>query len=74
MPFLIKALLDKRDAYDEKLTAEGEEQLFSEDPKARGYLRSRTGYRLFDKRDILVARLKDDVRDNAEWLRTSVTY
>jgi deoxyhypusine synthase len=74
MPFLIKALLDKREAYEERLDELGEERLFSEDPKALGYVRSRTGYRLFDQRDILVARLKEDVKENAEWLRSSIQY
>jgi deoxyhypusine synthase len=74
MPFLIKALLDKRNTYEEKVLATGEEQLFREDPKARGYLRSRAGYRLFDQREVLVSRLRDDVKQNAEWLRNSIMY
>lgn len=61
MPFLVKALLENRDR-------------FEAEKSANGYLRSRDGYRLFERREELVSRLKDDVRANADWLRESVTY
>jgi deoxyhypusine synthase len=74
MPFLVKALLENRARY-EKLAAEiGEERLFAAQPKARGYLRPREGYRLFAQREELVARLTADVRANRQWLLESVEY
>ena len=48
--------------------------LFERHPEARGYLRSRDGYRLFERRDGLVAQLRDAVRANGDWLRESLQY
>ena len=64
MPFIVKALLENRARY-EKDPAH---------PKAKGYLREKGGYRLFDKRDELVERLTEDVRKNAAWLKSSLEY
>jgi deoxyhypusine synthase len=58
MPFLVKALLDKK----------------QNEPKSSGYQRSREGYRLFEKREELTRRLLDDVRRNEEWLRQTLEY
>ena len=74
MPFLVKALLENRDRYARWAERMGEEALFEKHPKARGYLRPRDGYRLFEKRDTLVDRLLDAVRDNREWLLESLQY
>jgi deoxyhypusine synthase len=74
MPFLVKALLDNRKRYEAMVAAEGEEAVFAREPKARGYLRSRDGYRLFEKRDALVEKLTADVRENREWLLESLKY
>jgi deoxyhypusine synthase len=74
MPFLVKALLENRRRYELALAEEGEEKLFAKEPKARGYLRSREGYRLFDQRDELCRRLTGDVRGNREWLLASMAY
>ncbi len=74
MPFLVKALLENRKRYETWAERMGEEALFAKHPKARGYLRDRTGYRLFDKRDGLVDRLIDAVRNNREWLISSLAY
>ena len=41
---------------------------------ARGYLRPRAGYRLFEQREELVRRLSEDVKANREWLLESVEY
>src|SRR5438477_7414289 len=49
MPFLVKALLDNRKRYAERAAEIGEEQLFREAPAARGYLRPKAGYRLFEQ-------------------------
>ena len=65
IPFLVKALLDKR----ARLAALGEDT-----SEARGYLRPREGYRLFAQREELVRRLLDDVRNNAQWLRGTLEY
>ncbi|MCS6914039.1 MAG: deoxyhypusine synthase family protein [Myxococcales bacterium] len=74
MPFLVKALLDNRARYEAWAERMGEEALFAKHPRARGYLRPRQGYRLFERREELCARLLEDVRNNAEWLRTSLSY
>jgi len=74
MPFLVKALLDNRARYERLAADEGTEALFAREPHARGYLRAREGYRLFEQRETLCDRLKSDVRSNAAWLRESVRY
>lgn len=74
MPFLVKALLDNRRRYEERAAEIGREALFAEDPRARGYLRPRDGYRLFEKREELTKRLLEEVRRNGEWLKKSLTY
>jgi deoxyhypusine synthase len=74
MPFLVKALLDNRRRY-ERLAAEiGEPALFDREPHARGYLRAREGYRLFEQREELCRRLTEDVRSNREWLERTLSY
>jgi deoxyhypusine synthase len=73
LPFLIKALLDRRAKFA-RLHAEMGDVLFERHPEARGYLRSRDGYRLFERRDELVGTLRDAVRLNGEWLRESLQY
>lgn len=74
LPFLVKALLDNRSRYEHLAKERGEEKLFSEEPKARGYLRPRAGYRLFDHRGRLVESLKTQVAANAGWLRDTLNY
>lgn len=74
VPFLVKALLDNRRRYERLAGERGEEALFIEEPKARGYLRPRSGYRLFDQRDRLVETLKTQVAGNAGWLRGTLDY
>ncbi len=74
VPFLVKALLDNRRRYEQMVAAEGEAAIFARDPKARGYLRPRAGYRLFEQRQTLCDRLTDDVRNNAAWLQASILY
>jgi deoxyhypusine synthase len=48
--------------------------LFDREPKARGYLRPREGYRLFEQREELCRRLTEDVRANKEWLLETLQY
>src|SRR5205823_5624956 len=69
MPFLVKALLDNRGRYERMVAEEGEEAVLAREPKARGYLRDRAGYRLFAQREELCARLTADVRNNVAWLK-----
>jgi len=74
LPFLIKALLDNRARYERLRDELGEEHLFANHPKAKGYLRSREGYRLYEKRDALTETLRLAVRDNKEWLEATLDY
>ncbi len=74
MPFLVKALLDNRERYARRAEEVGEEALFTEEPKARGYLRPSEGYRLYEDRDRLVTELARQVKENGEWLRKTLHY
>jgi len=74
MPFLVKALLDNRKQYAAQAAEIGEEKLFEQTPQARGYLRPRPGYRLFDQREELVRRLTEDVKANKDWLLETLQY
>jgi deoxyhypusine synthase len=74
MPFLVKALLENRARYERQVAEEGADAVFAREPKARGYLRDRNGYRLFEQRQELCARLTSDVRNNRDWLMKSLTY
>jgi len=74
MPFLVKALLENRKRYADAAARVGEAELCRQEPKARGYLRPREGYRLFMQREALCERLLEDVRNNKEWLLESLRY
>jgi deoxyhypusine synthase len=74
MPFLLKALLENRARYADAAERLGEAELFRQEPKARGYLRPRDGYRLFTRREALCDRLLEDVRNNKEWLLETLRY
>jgi deoxyhypusine synthase len=74
MPFLVKALLDNRAYYESKAREVGEEHLFANNPKAKGYLRPRTGYRLYEKRAELTAKLRGAVQSNRDWLMETLSY
>lgn len=74
VPFIVKALLDNRKRYEERAAEVGLDQIYLEDPKSRGYLRPRDGYRLFEKRERLLETLRAAVKDNADWLRDSLGY
>jgi len=74
MPFLVKALLDNRRNYQRMVDAEGESAVFEREPRARGYLRPATGYRLFEAREELCGRLTADVRENRDWLLETLRY
>lgn len=74
MPFLVKALLDNRRRYETTVSEIGEAELFAREPKAGGYLRPSGGYRLFEQREELCRRLREDVRSNQEWLLATLKY
>jgi len=71
MPFIVKALLDNRAKYEQIAKERGIEAV---DPAMRGYLRPTAGYRLYEKREALTAKLLDAVRENGEWLLDSIRY
>jgi deoxyhypusine synthase len=72
MPFIVKALLDKRKRFQAMAGELGEETLFERHPEARGYLRLDDGYRLYDQRETLCSQLVDAVRENRDWLEASI--
>jgi deoxyhypusine synthase len=72
MPFLVKALLDKKQRFVELREKIGEKKLFTRHPEARGYLRSADGYRLYDQRERLSASLLAEVKKNRKWLADSI--
>ena len=74
VPFLIKALLDRRKKFEKLREELGQETLLERHPEAKGYLRPRAGYRLFEHREPLVEKLREAVRDNAAWLKETLTY
>ncbi len=74
MPFLVKALLDNRAYYEAKAKEVGEEHLFEHNPKARGYLRPRAGYRLYEERERLTKKLREAVQLNRNWLLETLEY
>ncbi len=74
MPFLVKALLEKRRRL-ERLAAElGEGPALERHPEARGYLRDPGGYRLLEQREELMAELMEQVRAGAGALRAAASY
>jgi deoxyhypusine synthase len=74
MPFIVKALLDNRARYARLVQDKGEEAVFKEHPHARGYLRPKAGYRLFEQRDGLTATLMEKLRANRDWLLKTLKY
>jgi deoxyhypusine synthase len=74
MPFLVRALLDKRARFERWAERMGPEALFEKHPEARGYLRDAAGYRLLEKRGELIGRLLDDVRASTERISQGLEY
>jgi len=74
MPLLVAALLERRRKFAELRETLGEERLFAEQPKARGYLRDAGGYRLYEHRESLLAQLFAEVKKNGPWLLDSLKY
>jgi deoxyhypusine synthase len=69
MPIVTRALLEKRERLELRAAEIGLDALVSEHPEARGYLRDRDGYRLYDRREELCERLREAVRERADTLR-----
>jgi deoxyhypusine synthase len=74
MPFVVAALLEQRERYEKLRVELGEADLHRRYPKARGYLRDRRGYRLFERREAMVQELLRAVAANGEWLLDSLRY
>jgi deoxyhypusine synthase len=74
MPFVAKALLEKRARFERWKERMGEKALFAKHPGAKGYLRSKDGYRLMDRREELVKALLDELRGMQKALRSGLDY
>ena len=74
MPFLARALLEKRARYSRWAERMGAKKLFAKNPEARGYLRSNEGYRMLDRREELVAKLFAELKRNEQVLRSGLDY
>lgn len=74
MPFLVKALLDKRDRFAALAEELGRETLLERHPEARGYLRPAVGYRLLDRRQQLFAKLEARLAGEVDRLRSECDY
>ncbi|MBL8863303.1 MAG: deoxyhypusine synthase family protein [Planctomycetes bacterium] len=74
MPFVVKALLVKRARFERWAQRMGRAALFKQHPAARGYLRDASGYRLFDRREELMAKLLKAVKKEAPRLRQESAY
>ena len=74
MPFVVRALLEKRLRYQNMAAQSGLEAVKEGHPDAAGYLRTPDGYRLFEQREALCQKLTDDVRNNREWLVQTLEY
>jgi deoxyhypusine synthase len=74
MPFLVRALLENRARYERLAGELGFDVLVDRHPEAAGYLRSTAGYRLFEAREELCAKLTAEVRKNQGWLAETLRY
>ena len=74
MPFLTRALLEKRARFETWAERMGMEALCEKHPAAKGYLRPREGYRLMDRREELTERLLEEVRGKEKELRDGLDY
>jgi deoxyhypusine synthase len=74
MPFLVKALLEKRARFEELAEKLTPEVLFTRHPEARGYLRPREGYRLFERRDELRTALEAELAGGSDALAARIGY
>jgi hypothetical protein len=69
VPFILRALLEKRRRFEGIARNIGETALFAEEPLARGYLRPNDGYPLLERREELRERLLAAIHANGSWLK-----
>lgn len=74
MPFLAKALLERRARFARWAERMGAEELYAKHPAARGYLRDTSGYRLMDRREELVRSLLAEVKERAPAMLAEEQY
>jgi deoxyhypusine synthase len=74
MPFLAKALLEKRARFERWKERMGEKALFAKHPGAKGYLRASDGYRLMDRREEHVQALLKELAGMKKQLRAGLDY
>ncbi|MEQ1894159.1 MAG: hypothetical protein ABL998_16580, partial [Planctomycetota bacterium] len=74
MPFLARALLEKRARFARWKERMGEKALFAKHPAAKGYLRADAGYRLMDRREDLTKKLLAELSGMKKQLRAGLDY
>jgi len=74
MPFLAKALLEKRARFERWHERMGAKALVAKHPAAKGYLRPRDGYRLMARREELVKALLAELKGMQKDLRAGLDY
>jgi hypothetical protein len=74
MPFLARALLEKRARFARWKERMGEKALFAKHPAAKGYLRDERGYRLMDRREDLTKKLLAELAGMKKQLRGGLDY
>jgi len=74
MPILTRALLERRARFERLEQELGRERLFERHPEAAGYLRPRDGYRLYERRGELVAKLEAEIASKLPALERTVHY
>jgi deoxyhypusine synthase len=74
MPFLAKALLEKRARFERWKERMGEKALFAKHPSAKGYLRAKEGYRLLERREELTRALLAELKPMERKLRGGLGY
>ena len=74
MPFLARALLEKRARYARWSERMGTKALFAKHPDAKGYLRPNEGYRMMDRRAELVGKLFAELKRHERTLRAGLEY
>ena len=74
MPFLTRALLEKRMRFERLEVELGGEELRRRHPEAAGYLRDPAGNRLFERREGLVARLEEELASKVSDLDATNAY
>jgi deoxyhypusine synthase len=74
MPFLAKALLEKRARFERWAERMGMDALLEKHPAAAGYLRDSEGYRLMQHREKLTRQLFEELKSKEQELREGADY